>query len=970
MRICSRITLKRNLLTFYIFVFSPFIYALNFNNELINELNGEQLDGSLKKVIILVHGWNPSSDRNVYDEDSPLQRLSDAIKVELVEGDWALVNYRWEGDAATGPVLAFETDKDFLVPSFINAKEAAENGYEHGMHLGELLFRISPNLEKVHIIAHSAGSWVAHNAIRVLLESSSTANLQITLLDPFIPGSEDWEEIPDSELDSTEMAFTLGLLSSNSSQLKLFENYYSVDINRNPNSLLPGTDFYSFMPTSQEFDTVYTETINLRIDSEDENYSTHDGPIIWYLETVNNPRKVDWNKYGWNKSMFMNERSGDSLWDEAEEYDDGWLSLDWFGWFKEMGSNWIYHLEHGWLHQEGISTSSFYLYDLELGTWFWTSDQYYPLLYGFGELSNWIRYSVGSLPGRRWFFDYNTESWKQEKDLDGPSVPLGMVRVEGGKIEGYVDSYIPTFEIGKYEVTWGDWKEVSDWAVLNGYDLYFSGYGCEDDHPVKSVNLYEILKWCNAKSEMEGMIPVYNHLGAVYRTGEKVVAMDVNANGYRLPSEDEWQFATYGGNLSQDYTYSGSDNINEVAWYYDNSNGAECDSYRGRGTWPVGLKSANELGLYDMSGNVREWCWDGSYYNGSYMDAGIISGSYSDGIVPNMNLAFSNYSSASKKFANVGFRLARNSGVNEGVDLIPADFIIIPAGTFEMGDSFNEGDDDELPVHSVYLPDYHIQQTEVTNQQMAAVLNWAKGQGLVSASASTVKNLQGAKEELLDLNDSDCQISWDGKRFVVDSGKENYPCIEVTWYGAMAYCHYLTRWEGLFTQAINLNDWTVDFSATGYRLPTEAEWEKAARGGLSGKRFPWGNTISHSQANYYSNTDYSYDISMSSGHHPDWDDKLPYASPVGSFPAGPRGLYDMVGNVWEFCGDWYSADYYEISPTDNPKGPLAGTRIVFRGGAWGSNNGVYFCRVSYRAKLDLNKSENALGFRVVRSGSL
>jgi hypothetical protein len=171
------------------------------------------------------------------------------------------------------------------------------------------------------------------------------------------------------------------------------------------------------------------------------------------------------------------------------------------------------------------------------------------------------------------------------------NVPEGMVRVAGGQLPattppGPLD--VSTFFMGSWEVTWGEWKSVRSWAASNGYDIGSAGQGCQDHHPVHSVNWYDVLKWCNAKSEMEGLQAVYAVGGSVYRSAEVVPVWESSASGYRLPTEAEWQFAASGGTSSQGYTYSGSNNPSLVAWYAANSGGAACNLAFGRGTWPVG----------------------------------------------------------------------------------------------------------------------------------------------------------------------------------------------------------------------------------------------------------------------------------------------------------------------------------------------------------------------------------------------
>ena len=286
---------------------------------------------------------------------------------------------------------------------------------------------------------------------------------------------------------------------------------------------------------------------------------------------------------------------------------------------------------------------------------------------------------------------------------------------------------------------------------------------------------------------------------------------------------------------------------------------------------------------------------------------------------------------------------------------VPSDMAYIPSGTFEMGDNLGDGYSDELPVHTVTVDSFYMGKYEITNGQYCDYLNSALSQNLITVTSGVVYKAGSGTNPYCDTSTSSSysQIAYTGVFTVLTkSGRDmsNNPMVQVTWYGAAAYCSWRSQQEGK-EQCYNLSTWNCDFSKKGYRLATEAEWEYAARGGLSGRRFPWGDTITHGQANYYSYWEgghpyYAYDVSPTEGFHPTWNDGEPYTSPVGSFSPNGYGLYDMAGNVFEWCNDWYDSGYYDYSPPANPPGPISGSYRVIRGGAW--NDYTYVCRVATR----------------------
>ena len=264
--------------------------------------------------------------------------------------------------------------------------------------------------------------------------------------------------------------------------------------------------------------------------------------------------------------------------------------------------------------------------------------------------------------------------------------------------------------------------------------------------------------------------------------------------------------------------------------------------------------------------------------------------------------------------------------VNDGY----GDYVLVPAGAFKMGDNFGEGDPRERPVHTVEISAFYIGKYEISNGQFRRFRDdpdygnpkfWPDGRPVPKDQSpywNDARNHGGGTP-----------------------GSDDYPVLGVNWDAAAAYCRWLSAKTGKI-----------------YRLPTEAEWEKAARSSDQ-RRYPWGNQIDHSYANFVGARDFDT------------------GSPVGYYDgtkredlethnnASPYGALDMAGNVMEWCQDWYSRDYYSVSPRRNPQGPATGAYRVLRGGTFFMES--FDLRSSARtAAWPSFQAHRMVGFRAVR----
>jgi len=250
----------------------------------------------------------------------------------------------------------------------------------------------------------------------------------------------------------------------------------------------------------------------------------------------------------------------------------------------------------------------------------------------------------------------------------------------------------------------------------------------------------------------------------------------------------------------------------------------------------------------------------------------------------------------------------------------------IPAGDFLMGAA--DAEDDERPVHRVFVSEFFIGRYPVTQDEYARFL---RATGHVAPAIRDLPLITGGGRDTL-FRELAAPYVWSGDQ--PPHGHGGHPVVLVTYDDAVAYCAWLSSELGRTA-----------------RLPTEAEWERAARAGVDGLRYPWGNDIDPSRGNYL--TDAAAKRQRGT-------------RPTGTYAPNAFGLYDVIGNVWEWVADWYSSDYYGMGEMRDPRGPDSGTMRIVRGGSW-VNDDIAMLRCAYRHKVPPDTYAYSVGFRIVCS---
>lgn len=530
------------------------------------------------------------------------------------------------------------------------------------------------------------------------------------------------------------------------------------------------------------------------------------------------------------------------------------------------------------------------------------------------------------------------------------------------------------FWISKFELTFDEFDEFCVDTKIELPDD--SGWG-RGSRPVINVDWYTAIEYCNWRSIREGLTPVYlidknqKDPNNFAEQDEKkwLVTLVENGSGYRLPTKFEWEYAAR--QAGQRVRFG---NGRDVATSQEINYWAETkfcgykysvDGEIRQKTLPVGSFSPNELGIFDLSGNVSEWCQDWWFYKpGPTIDmiwglspekskVKVLKGGSWVSSPCDVTTFEESLSDPTDKNKTIGFRLAKNvapntqkkkrTGLIDFIAKIEGNMIPIPGGVFKMGGVSHE---DALPIHDIRLDSFFIGKYEVTISEFQYFID--KSNYITDAEKENFSIAIGEKGYFVKKM---INFKYNAKGDSLIDRFDKYPVVYVTWNDANEYCKWLSKKTG-----------------KTYRLPTEAEWEYASGNGSKHTVYSWGNLgpVGKVGGNIGDiNLKKKFPRLNTSDYFTNYNDNYLYSAPKGSFQPNSFGLYDMTGNVWEHCNDWYQKDYYTISPKINPQGPNTGSEKVTRGGSW--DNNPISTKVTYRSHLPVDVSTCNVGFRIVRT---
>jgi|GEM_PF-1615497 len=532
------------------------------------------------------------------------------------------------------------------------------------------------------------------------------------------------------------------------------------------------------------------------------------------------------------------------------------------------------------------------------------------------------------------------------KAIDGGTFTMGQ---SGVATPTHTVTVSPFF-MGKFEVTNAEycaflndnaegnateggstWWDASGSSTYNG--ILDGGAGATTRYTVRTgfekrpavyVSWYGAVAYCNWASEKDGLTPCYDPYDG---SGDKGSPSEWRTrNGYRLATEAEWEYACRGGTTTTHYWGEFIDG--DYCWYGVNSVSNHHE---------VGGKIANAFGLFDMSGNANEWCsdWYASYSGASATDpTGPDSGS--ERVIrggcwfsgpDDCKSAIHDHCIPNSLDGGIGFRIVRSGTC--------ASMSTLAGGTFTMGQTGVA-----TPNHQVTVSPFYAGRYEITNTEYCAFLNNNSEGNATEDGATWWSNSVNAYNGILDGGVSAIP------RYTMKSGYEKRPVVYVSWNGAVAYCNWASIKDGLtkcYGDTGSRGLPSVWRNKNGYRLATEAEWEYACRAG-STTAYYWGDTIDGAYCWYSNNS--------GSNHHD-----------VGGKTANTFGLFDMSGNVWEYCSDYYTG--YTADTVTDPTGPDTGGERIVRGGGFADDE---LCsRSAFRYKYTQSFTFDSFGFRLVRT---